>query len=407
MGCDFGASMMTTTYADPKSSDRLLTGWGRTAPSRARVLGPMPVERLQELVAAGPAPGLLARGAGRSYGDAAQNAGGIVLAPATEPGITIDTAAATVRAAGSVTFTELLTQLVPQGLLLPVLPGTRHVTVGGAIAADVHGKNQRHVGSIAAWIDEIELLDGTGEIQTLTPDGTPGAFRATVGGMGLTGIILSATTPPAAGAQRADPGHRAPPGQPRRAAQRDGRGPGPVRGRLGRHHGVPAGPSAAASWTPATTWPSRTRLRRLAWLTSQAIRGAPRDAGLPVQQLVRARLQHAVVPQGPAGGERASRTCPRSSTGWTRSVTGTGLLGRHGLRAVPVRGPGGGARRHRGGTDGSAAAALRPVPRHAEAVRLSRRRPAVLPAARLVHGDRHARAAIRGSARCWTSWTSG
>lgn len=184
---------MTTTHAELKGSDRLLTGWGRTAPSRARVLGPMPAERLQELVAAGPAPGLLARGAGRSYGDAAQNAGGLVLAPATEPGLTINAAAGTVRAAGSVRFTELLTQLVPQGLLLPVLPGTRHITVGGAIAADVHGKNQRHAGSIAAWIDEIELLDGTGEIRTLTPGGTPGAFRATVGGMGLTGIILSAT----------------------------------------------------------------------------------------------------------------------------------------------------------------------------------------------------------------------
>src|SRR5439155_15111788 len=93
-------------------------------------------------------------------------------------------------------------ELVPRGLLLPVLPGTRHVTVGGAVAADVHGKNQHGDGSIGSWIDEIELLDGRGEVHRLTPGrggrggrgGEDGpAFWATVGGMGLTGIILAVT----------------------------------------------------------------------------------------------------------------------------------------------------------------------------------------------------------------------
>jgi len=184
---------MAATSGDSEGTDRLLTGWGRTAPSRARVIGPVEVERLQDLVAAGPARGVLARGSGRSYGDAAQNAGGYVLAPVTRPHIDLDTAAATVRVSASTTFTELLTRLVPHGLLLPVLPGTRHITVGGAIAADVHGKNQRRDGSIAAWIEEIELLDGTGKLRTLTPGADGAAFRATVGGMGLTGIILAAT----------------------------------------------------------------------------------------------------------------------------------------------------------------------------------------------------------------------
>jgi decaprenylphospho-beta-D-ribofuranose 2-oxidase len=176
-----------------QGADRLLTGWGHTAPSRARVIGPMDLEQLQELVAAGPAQGVLARGAGLSYGDAAQNAGGYVLAPATRPQIDLDVAAATVRAAASTTFTELLTRIVPHGLLLPVLPGTRHLTIGGAVAADVHGKNQRHDGSISAWIEQIELLDGTGELRRLTPGGDSEAFRATVGGMGLTGVILAVT----------------------------------------------------------------------------------------------------------------------------------------------------------------------------------------------------------------------
>jgi decaprenylphospho-beta-D-ribofuranose 2-oxidase len=168
-------------------TDQLLTGWGRTAPTRSRVLGPLELEQLQELVTSRPARGVLARGAGRSYGDAAQNAGGCVLATVG------DAAAATVRASASATFSALLTSLVPRGLLLPVLPGTRHLTVGGAVAADVHGKNQHVDGSMAGWIEEIELLDGRGQLHRLTPDGDRPAFLATVGGMGLTGVILSVT----------------------------------------------------------------------------------------------------------------------------------------------------------------------------------------------------------------------
>lgn len=184
---------MTPLTAQP---GELLTGWGRTAPSRSAVLGPLRLEQLQELVASGPERGVLARGAGRSYGDAAQNAGGRVLAPVCPPVTEVDAAAGTVRASASVTFAELLAELVPRGLLLPVLPGTRHLTVGGAVAADVHGKNQHGDGSIGAWVEEIELLDGRGGIHRLTPGrgGEDGeAFWATVGGMGLTGVILAVT----------------------------------------------------------------------------------------------------------------------------------------------------------------------------------------------------------------------
>src|SRR6201996_8418110 len=171
-------------------TERVLTGWGRTSSSRAVVVGPGEVTQLQELIAAQPARGLLARGAGRSYGDAAQNAGGYVLSPVTPARITLDPAAAAVRVSASTTFTELLDHVVPHGLLPPVLPGTRHLTVGGAVAADVHGKNQHGDGSISAWLDEIDLLDGEGKRHLITPAGEPGAFRATVGGMGLTGVIL-------------------------------------------------------------------------------------------------------------------------------------------------------------------------------------------------------------------------
>jgi decaprenylphospho-beta-D-ribofuranose 2-oxidase len=171
-------------------TERVLTGWGRTAPSRALVTAPADPSHLQEIIAAHPARGLLARGSGRSYGDAAQNGGGYVLSPVAPCRIELDAAGATVRVSASTTFTELLEHLVPHGLLLPVLPGTRHLTVGGAVAADVHGKNHHGEGSISAWIDEIDLVDGDGGRHLLTPAGDPEAFRATVGGMGLTGIIL-------------------------------------------------------------------------------------------------------------------------------------------------------------------------------------------------------------------------
>jgi decaprenylphospho-beta-D-ribofuranose 2-oxidase len=182
--------VVTAGLAGP---ERALAGWGRAVASRSRVTGPLDTEGLCELVAGQPAGGLLARGAGLSYGDAALNGGGCVLCPATAPFVELDAASASVRAAASVSFAELLAAVVPHGWLLPVLPGTAGVTVGGAIAADVHGKNQRWDGSISAWVERIEMIDGTGTPRTLTATADPDAFRATVGGLGLTGVIVAAT----------------------------------------------------------------------------------------------------------------------------------------------------------------------------------------------------------------------
>lgn len=169
---------------------RTLTGWGRVAPSAAHVTGPLEPGQIRELIASRPPGGVLARGGGRSYGDAAQNGGGHVLGPVTSPWLELDTAGAALRASAATTFTELLAATVPHGLLPPVLPGTRHLTVGGAIAADVHGKNHHTDGSISAWLESIDLMSGDGSLRTIVP-GTP-AFLATVGGMGLTGVIVSA-----------------------------------------------------------------------------------------------------------------------------------------------------------------------------------------------------------------------
>lgn len=179
--------------AEATGARRVLTGFGRIRPSESVVVGLPTLERLQELVAAKPKAGLVARGAGLSYGDAAQNSGGVVVSPVTAPKVELDPIRMTVTATASTTFAQILRQIVPAGFILPVLPATARLTVGGAIAADVHGKNHRQAGSLSAWVESVDLLDGTGEVRRLTVRTDPAGLRATIGGMGLTGIVLRAT----------------------------------------------------------------------------------------------------------------------------------------------------------------------------------------------------------------------
>ncbi|MDQ1249131.1 MAG: decaprenylphospho-beta-D-ribofuranose 2-oxidase [Actinomycetota bacterium] len=180
----------------------LLTGWGRTAPSSATVALPAPGEDPATLlteVTGDPAlrtRGLVARGLGRSYGDAAQNGGGLVL---TLPpgGLRLDPVAGTLTADAGTSIDEILRVIVPQGWFVPVTAGTRYVTVGGAIAADIHGKNHHCDGTFGAHVRAMDVLTADGHVHTVTPDAADEAdrdlFAATVGGMGLTGVILNAT----------------------------------------------------------------------------------------------------------------------------------------------------------------------------------------------------------------------
>jgi decaprenylphospho-beta-D-ribofuranose 2-oxidase len=170
----------------------LLTGWGRTAPTAATVVA---ASSLPAALADPPARGILARGLGRSYGDAAQNAGGIVVAMASGgPAVpTVDGATGRVTVNAAATFDELLRFLVPRGWFVPVTPGTRQITVGGAVAADVHGKNHA---ADRSWMDHVTALDLAlpgGEVRTVSPaaDSDRAAFWATAGGMGLTGVVTA------------------------------------------------------------------------------------------------------------------------------------------------------------------------------------------------------------------------
>lgn len=168
-----------------------MTGWGRTAPTAARVIRPRTYEEAAAAVLAGGARGSIARGLGRAYGDAAQNAGGAVLDMTGLDRVrAIDAEAGVVVCEAGVSLHRLMEVLLPLGWFVPVTPGTRYVTVGGAIGADIHGKNHHGSGAFSRHVRALDLLTADGEIRTLKP--ADELFWATAGGMGLTGVILSA-----------------------------------------------------------------------------------------------------------------------------------------------------------------------------------------------------------------------
>ncbi|HEY4419485.1 MAG TPA: FAD-binding oxidoreductase, partial [Pseudonocardia sp.] len=171
-----------------------LRGWGRTAPTMAQVLTPRSIDDVSAAVTAAGPRGIIARGLGRSYGDPAQNAGGVVLDMTGLATIhSIDAGSGIVDLDAGVSLDALMRTALPHGLWVPVLPGTRQVTIGGAISADVHGKNHHTKGSFGNHVLSLDLITGDGSLRTLTPDGPEAElFWATVGGMGLTGVVVRA-----------------------------------------------------------------------------------------------------------------------------------------------------------------------------------------------------------------------
>ncbi|MFI8190636.1 FAD-binding protein [Streptomyces sp. NPDC085946] len=169
-----------------------VTGWGRTAPTAARLIRPRSYEEAVAALRDCGTRGGIPRGLGRAYGDAAQNAGGAVLDMTALDRIhAIDVEGGTVLCDAGVSLHRLMQVLLPLGWFVPVTPGTRYVTVGGAIGADIHGKNHHVSGSFSRHVLSLELLTADGAIRSVRP-GTA-LFDATAGGMGLTGVILTAT----------------------------------------------------------------------------------------------------------------------------------------------------------------------------------------------------------------------
>ena len=186
------------------TTEKSLHGWGRTAATTAHVLSTPDVDVIKTAVAQvaednADKPshlrrGVIARGMGRSYGDPAQNAGGLVIDMQPLNKIhSIDPESGIVDVDGGVTLDQLMKAALPYGLWVPVLPGTRQVTIGGAIGPDIHGKNHHSAGSFGNHVTSMELLVADGRVLHLEPEGENSElFWATVGGMGLTGIILRA-----------------------------------------------------------------------------------------------------------------------------------------------------------------------------------------------------------------------
>ncbi|MFR9729035.1 FAD-binding protein [Saccharopolyspora sp. MS10] len=169
-------------------------GWARTAPTHAQVLSTPDVDAIARAVREADERGVIARGLGRSYGDVSQNAGGTVIDMTALNRIhDIDQDNAVVDVDAGVSLDQLMKAALPHGLWVPVLPGTRQVTIGGAIGCDIHGKNHHSHGSFGNHVLSMDLLTADGEVRTLTPDGEGSdLFWATVGGVGLTGIVLRA-----------------------------------------------------------------------------------------------------------------------------------------------------------------------------------------------------------------------
>jgi decaprenylphospho-beta-D-ribofuranose 2-oxidase len=179
----------------PQTERRTLTGWARTAPTVADVLSTPDVDVIARAVTQAGERGVIARGLGRSYGDPAQNAGGLVVDMTALNRIhSIDPDSGLAVLDAGVSLDELMRAALPHGLWVPVLPGTRQVTIGGAISSDIHGKNHHSAGSFGNHVVSMDLLTADGTVRTLTPE-APDAelFWATVGAMGLTGIIVRAT----------------------------------------------------------------------------------------------------------------------------------------------------------------------------------------------------------------------
>jgi decaprenylphospho-beta-D-ribofuranose 2-oxidase len=170
-----------------------LSGWGRTSPSVADVVDASADELGADVLAdLARSRGIIARGLGRAYGDPAQNGGGSIIRLTPGP-ILLDPVAGSVTVGAGASLDELLRHVVPRGWFVPVSPGTRFVTVGGAIASDIHGKNHHADGSFGVHVESFTLLCADGRQIAVTPHSDPDLWWATIGGMGLTGIVTEAT----------------------------------------------------------------------------------------------------------------------------------------------------------------------------------------------------------------------
>ena len=171
---------------------RPVGSWGRLSADPHHVVGLSDLHSVRDVVAQGPHPGV-AHGMGRSYGDVCLNPGGTLWATTSlDHFIAFDSSTGRLVCEAGVLLKDIQRLFIPRGWILPVTPGTQLVTVGGAIANDVHGKNHHVVGSFGDHVQSLTMARTDGEIIQCGPDQRAEWFRATVGGIGLTGVITQA-----------------------------------------------------------------------------------------------------------------------------------------------------------------------------------------------------------------------
>lgn len=173
-------------------------GWGKTNTVRVDIKTPKNLEEINDIIEKSARESILPRGLGRSYGDSAQLEKGTILKLTEFKQIKLNKERSELTVGAGVSFDEILRYIVPLGFFLPVVPGTKFITLGGAIASDVHGKNHHKDGSFGNFLKRVLILNSSFEVLEIGPnhpfsEGEIEMFWATVGGLGLTGIIIEAT----------------------------------------------------------------------------------------------------------------------------------------------------------------------------------------------------------------------
>ena len=170
------------------SFTKTISGWGKYLKTKSEIVTPKNFEEIINNLHQPSIP----RGMGRSYGDSA-NFQKVIQTNLLNKIIEFDEESGSLTCEAGITIRNILDLIIPKGWFMPVSPGTSYATLGGAIASDVHGKNHHLSGTFGEHVRSIKIMLGNGEIVSASSTNLPDLFRATCGGMGLTGVILSAT----------------------------------------------------------------------------------------------------------------------------------------------------------------------------------------------------------------------
>ncbi|MDR1876307.1 MAG: FAD-binding oxidoreductase [Flavobacteriaceae bacterium] len=166
-----------------------VTNWGKYPVVETHFHLTSDIRKITEIIKE--SPSIIARGNGRSYGDNSLNKDHILSTVKLDKFISFDRENGIFECEAGVILSDILDTIVPEGFFLPVTPGTKLITVGGAIGANVHGKNNHSEGCFGDYILDFNLITEKGEIKKCSPEENSELFWNTIGGMGLTGIIIS------------------------------------------------------------------------------------------------------------------------------------------------------------------------------------------------------------------------